>query len=121
VLPMGKQAVHWLECYINVARPKLLKGHAEEAALWLDRYGERMDGQGVRRVIYQHAHAAKLQTQVSPHSLRRACATHMLSHGAHPEHLRMLLGHATYGTLRHYLRVTISDLKSTHANSQPGQ
>jgi site-specific recombinase XerD len=34
--------------------------------------------------------------------------------------LQLLLGHSTLGTLSQYLRLTITDLKKTHARSKPG-
>jgi integrase/recombinase XerD len=120
MLPLGQQALHWLEQYLNVARPKLLKGNSDDA-LWLDILNKRMTSQAVGVMLRCHAHAAQIKTPLSPHGLRRACATHMLRHGAHPAQLRLLLGHATFGTLSQYLRLSITDLKNAHAQTNPGR
>ena len=59
--------------------------------------------------------------RISLHALRRACATHMLQHGAHPVQIQMLLGHATMKHLSQYLRLSITDIKAMHARSKVGR
>ena len=63
----------------------------------------------------------KAGLSLSSHSLRRACATHMLLNGAHPEQIRALLGHSRFGSLNHYLKVTINEVKKMHKRSKPGK
>ncbi len=62
-----------------------------------------------------------IKSPVTPHALRRACATHMLRGGAHPVEIQMLLGHASLRILSNYLKVTIVDMKKTHAKGKPGK
>ena len=121
MLPLGKQAVHWLREYLSQARPKFLQGQPDPRALWLNARGRPLSYFALEQVIHRQAQAANLATPITPHSLRRACATHMLGHGAHPVQLQLLLGHATLKTLSQYLRLTISELKSTHAQTAPGR
>ena len=121
VVPLGKQAVHWLKRYIEHGRPKLVKDRIDEEGLWVSKDGKKMGGAGIRVAVQRYATAAGIKTPISPHTLRRACATHMLRRGAHPVQLQMLLGHSTMVTLSQYLRVTITDLKSTHSKSNPGR
>ena len=120
VVPLGKQAVHWLKQYLEHGRPKLVHDHIDEEALWVGRDGKRISGAGIRVAVLRYAAAAGIETPVTPHGLRRACVTHMLRRGAHPVQLQMLLGHATMATLSQYLRVTITDLKAAHRRSKPG-
>ena len=51
-------------------------------------------------------------TPLTPHGIRRACATHMLNRGAHPVQLQMLLGHASLKHLSQYLRVTFREIQA---------
>jgi len=120
MLPLGKQAVHWLRVYIREAWPKLAKGRLNQDRLWLGTGGRAIAGTGLRMMLRQYCRPAGL-TPISPHALRRACATHMLQHGAHPVQIQLLLGHADLTSLSQYLRLTIRDIKAMHAASKPGR
>ena len=120
VVPVGEAAARWVGEYIATARPKLLRGDGDEQAVWIDRLGKPMTPYRISKMIVDHAEAAGLK-KITAHSLRRACVTHMLAHGAHPMQLRELLGHMSSQTLNKYLRVTITDIKKMHARSRPGQ
>ncbi len=120
MLPLGRQAALWLRQYIRDARPKLAKGRLNEERLWLGVDGRPISGPGLRMMLRQRTRAAGLPL-ISPHGLRRACATHMLQHGAHPVQIQLLLGHADLSTLSQYLRLTIRDIRNMHAASKPGR
>jgi len=121
VLPLGKQATQWLGRYIAQTRPKLLKEKIDESALWIDTHGKQLAYHAFQQILTRHSYDAGIRPSITPHAVRRACATHMLRHGAHPLQLQMLLGHATLKTLGQYLRLTITELQQTHAQSNPGQ
>jgi integrase/recombinase XerD len=121
MLPLGQEAVRWLKQYIAEARAKLLKGRTDESALWLTTRGTPLGYMPWAQLLRRHVQGASLTTPVSPHSIRRACATHMLRHGAHPLQLQLLLGHSSLKTLSQYLRLTIAEIKATHAQSPPGR
>ena len=121
VAPLGRHAVHWLQEYLTHARPKLLAGRIDEEALWLGNSGRPQGGQSMNLQAKTHARSAGIEIPVTLHALRRACATHMLQHGAHPVQLQMLLGHATLKHLSQYLRLSIQEIKAMHAQARPGQ
>ncbi len=119
VVPLGREAIRWLNQYLKDARPRLAVS-SDERALWLTRLGDRLNGVALRQMVWTYAHRAGLP-HVSPHALRRACATHMLRNGAHPVQIQLLLGHAGLRHLGQYLRLSIRDLHRTHRNSKPGR
>ena len=120
VVPLGRQAVYWLEQYLETARPALIKD-PNELALWINKNtGGKLGYHGTGRVIRQHAKSARLGN-LSPQHIRRACATHMLQNGAHPSQIQALLGHSDLRNLGQYLRLTIADMKRMHKRSRPGQ
>jgi len=121
LVPLGRQACHWIKCYLHVARPTLLGERPAGRALWIGSYGKPLSDPAVRVQIRKHAASAGIPPPLSPHSLRRACATHMLRNGAHPEQIRVLLGHADLKTLSQYLQVSLKDLKAMHERSNPGK
>lgn len=120
VLPIGDIAKHWIEKYLNEARPLLLK-NPEEQALWITERGTRLSYSTVDKLVSRYASSAGITGQFSTHSLRRACATHMLNNGAHPLEIQMLLGHSELKTLSQYLKVTIKDMRTMHEGSKLGQ
>ena len=124
MLPLGEKAFAWLRRYVDDARPALLRRNADAAALdvlWIATDGKPFGGQGISVMLKKYGREAKLSVPITPHSLRRACATHMLRNGAHPVQIQMLLGHATLRHLGQYLRLTITDIRKMHAQSRVGK
>ncbi len=64
------------------------------------------------------AHRAKV-AGVHPHSLRRACATHLLEGGADLRVVQELLGHVNLTTTMLYTRFSNDDLKKIHTRCHP--
>ena len=62
---------------------------------------------------------AKLDSDVTAHTFRRSCATELLRSGANMYHVKELLGHESLETLKHYAKLTITDLKAPHAKCHP--
>lgn len=120
IVPLGKQAVHWLRQYLKGSRRKLLAEELNTDALWISRRGKPWTYAAIAQTLNRHTKQAGLKA-ISPHGIRRACATHMLRAGAHPVQLQMLLGHSTLQTLSQYLRVSITDLQKAHAAQNPGR
>jgi integrase/recombinase XerD len=120
VVPLGKHAVYWIGQYLKHARPKLLKGRVDQTALWIGFKGRKLDATAIAAQMGNYSAQAGIP-RISPHSLRRACVTHMLRGGAHPVQLQMLLGHASLNMLSQYLRVSITEMMKMHKNSKPGR
>ena len=119
VVPVGRTALRWLESYLKAVRPFLLQA-PEEPAVFLDRRGRRLCYHAFAQIVRECArHAGPPGTHVTAHTFRRSCATELLRGGANMYHVKDLLGHATLNTLKHYVRLTITDLKRTHARCHP--
>jgi site-specific recombinase XerD len=118
--PLGPAAVEWLGRYLAEVRPGLV-GAASGEALWLACNGKALDGNALQAMMWRYRQAPGIITNIGLHSIRRACATHMLRRGASPVTIQMLLGHADMKHLSQYLRLTISDLQCAHAASRVGQ
>lgn len=118
VVPIGQTALACLQRYAKSVRPFLLRT-AEESALFLDRQGQRMPYHTFRRMMQRHAGRLGLAITVTPHTFRRSCTTELIRGGANLYHVKELLGHESLETLKHYTRLTIDDLKETHARCHP--
>ena len=119
LVPMGEEAQHWLERYLQFARPALA-GKRSLAPLFLQANGEAVTRQQVWTRIKQRAVAAGIDAaKVSPHGLRHSFATHLLNHGADLRALQMLLGHASLSTTQIYTLVAREGLKRLHKQHHP--
>ncbi|MBC2717922.1 MAG: tyrosine-type recombinase/integrase [Desulfobacteraceae bacterium] len=121
VVPLGKHSVLWIKRYLNEARPHLCGKQPNERALWFGERGGRIHPARVAHILKAYSKNAGLAQVITPHSLRRACATHMLRGGAHPVQIQILLGHSSLKSLSQYLRTTIADLHKMHKGSRPGR
>ena len=120
VVPLGTEASFWLRSYLEHARGRLLAG-ASFDALWISSKGRPLLYNAMQALFRHHSRAEGISTPISPHALRRACATHMLRNGAHPASIQLLLGHACVRHLSQYLRVTVTDIRRMHERSTPGK
>ena len=119
LVPMGEEAQHWLERYLQQARPALA-GKRSLAPLFLQANGEAVTRQQVWTRIKQRAVAAGIDAaKVSPHGLRHSFATHLLNHGADLRALQMLLGHSSLSTTQIYTLVARDQLKRVHRQHHP--
>lgn len=120
VLPLGNEAVKWLKEYMVKVRPKLAK-NTRCNVLWITKQGNPLVGIIYQKMLRHHAENAGLIGKVTGHTMRRACATHMLKNGAHPVSVQHLLGHADLSTLGRYLNLSLDDLRKVHAKSKVGR
>lgn len=120
VVPVSKAVCKMIHNYIMVVRPALLNGK-DTGHLILNRWGRKMDPNGVWAVVKRCAHLAGIKKNVSTHTFRHTCATHMLKNGAPVRHIQEMLGHESLESTQIYTRVTINDLKEIHARYHPGE
>jgi len=119
VVPIGRTALRYLESYLKAVRPFLLRDPGERA-VFLDQKGHRLRYNALAMIVRSCAIRAGLgDMHVTAHTFRRSCATELLRGGANMYHVKDLLGHATLNTLKHYAKLTITDLKKTHAKCHP--
>ncbi|CAN5422282.1 site-specific tyrosine recombinase XerD [soil metagenome] len=118
IVPLGEEAVSWIERWLREGREQILHGRAADA-LFVTSRGEGMTRQRFWLLIKAHALAAGIGVPLSPHTLRHAFATHLLNHGADLRVVQLLLGHADIGTTQIYTHVARERLKSLHAAHHP--
>jgi integrase/recombinase XerD len=118
LVPLGEEAVGWIERYLREARPALAK-RAASAALFLTARGAPMTRQAFWHLIRRYGARAIPGKALSPHVLRHAFATHLINHGADLRVVQMLLGHADISTTQIYTHVARERLKALHAKHHP--
>ena len=118
LVPLGEEAIKWLEKYILNTRADLLKGQVTDA-LFVTTRGAAMTRQAFWYLIKRYAVQAEIISTISPHTLRHAFATHLLNHGADLRVVQMLLGHSDLSTTQIYTHVAQARLKSLHSLHHP--
>lgn len=118
LIPLGEEAIAWLESYLKTARPLLLGGQPGDI-LFPSQRGTPMTRQTFWHRIKLHAQVAGIRASLSPHTLRHAFATHLLNHGANLRTVQMLLGHTSLSTTQIYTHVARVRLQQLHAQHHP--
>jgi integrase/recombinase XerD len=120
VVPLSSRVCRLVETYILMVRPAMLNAK-DTGHLIVNRWGRQMDPNGVWKAVKRCVELAGIRKNVSTHTFRHTCATHMLKNGAPVRHLQEMLGHESLESTQIYTRVTINDLKQIHAKYHPSE
>ena len=118
LVPLGEEALAWLQRYLRDARPVLL-GERTSEVLFPSQRGQQMTRQTFWHRLRQIAVVGGVQKPLSPHTLRHAFATHLLNHGADLRVVQLLLGHSDLSTTQIYTHVAKQRLHDMHARFHP--
>ncbi|NRN27189.1 site-specific tyrosine recombinase XerD [Photorhabdus heterorhabditis subsp. aluminescens] len=119
LVPLGEEAIYWLENYMEYGRNELLNGATLDVIFPSNR-GQQMTRQTFWYRIKHYAVLAGIDTErLSPHVLRHAFATHLLNHGADLRVVQMLLGHSDLSTTQIYTHVATERLRLLHQQHHP--
>lgn len=117
-VPIGEQALVWLDKYLLESRPKILT-LPDDGAMFLTHFGERFAIESFTHVVKRHIVAAGIEKLGSCHLFRHTAATLMLEGGADIRYIQEMLGHVCLGTTEIYTRVSILQLKKVHDATHP--
>jgi integrase/recombinase XerD len=120
VVPLSQRVCNLTRSYLLSVRTALLNGK-DDGALILNRWGRQMNANGIWAIVKRSEEQSGIRKNISPHTFRHTCATHMMNHGAPIRHVQELLGHESLESTQIYTRVTINDLKEIHARCHPGE
>lgn len=118
LVPLGEEALAWLERYLVEARPELMRG-AQCPHVFVTARRAAMTRQAFWHAIRRNAQAAGIRREISPHMLRHSFATHLLNHGADLRVVQLLLGHSDLSTTQIYTHLAREGLKRLHARHHP--
>lgn len=124
MVPLSDSAQKALNQYMDV-RPQFVAGEdATRQGKWL--FPSRTSDSGhltrqrFAQLLKDLARAAKIdEERVSPHILRHAFATHLLSNGADLRAVQKMLGHADIATTQIYTHIIGKKLKKTVEENHP--
>jgi integrase/recombinase XerD len=119
IVPVGSYARAAIDAYLVRARPVFSVRGTATPALFLGARGARLSRQNAWLLLRAAAEKAKLDVELSPHSMRHSFATHLLQGGADVRVVQELLGHASVATTQIYTRVTADALRDVYVTSHP--
>ncbi|MGA2607703.1 MAG: tyrosine recombinase XerC [Terriglobia bacterium] len=120
IVPFGSKAKQALEDYLPV-RQRILQERKKsgQQALFLNVWGERLTTRSVDRLVKKYVRHYGPAVKVSPHSLRHAFASHLLTEGADLRAIQEMLGHASLSTTQKYTQVSIKQLIEVYDKTHP--
>ena len=110
IVPVGRNALSWIEKYIKAVRPRYIKDKSHSYVFINHKTGERLTVWGVRWAI-QETLKRNGNKPIKPYSLRVTSATHLLFNGMNIVYISKLLGHSGIKTTRGYLHIDLEHLK----------
>ena len=117
LVPLGEEAVDWVAKFLKQGRGMLLK--SESDIVFPSKRGVAMTRQTFWHRIKLYSKMADIQSDLSPHTMRHAFATHLLNHGADLRVVQMLLGHSDLSSTQIYTHVATERLQKLVAEHHP--
>ncbi|HED18524.1 MAG TPA: site-specific tyrosine recombinase XerD [Gammaproteobacteria bacterium] len=118
LVPVGDEAVIWLQRYCRQARQELLRGKSSNR-LFVSRKSGSITRQAFWYRLREYALRSDVRGHLSPHTLRHAFATHLVNNGADLRVVQMLLGHSDLSTTQIYTHVARERLRQVHREHHP--
>lgn len=117
-IPIGSIAINALRQYIEKAR-NLMISNNDEQALFVNVNGGRLTRQGFWKIIKQYKNQAKINKDITPHTLRHSFAAHLLENGADLRSIQEMLGHSDISSTQIYAQIAKNKIKEIYKKTHP--
>ena len=119
-VPFSDVAGHYVKRYLQGERKEMARQIATKCdALFLTAYG-RIDDSSIRRSFKDTLKKTGLAgKELTVHSIRHSCATHLLEAGADVRYVQELLGHESIETTVKYTHLNMENLKRAYKSAHP--
>lgn len=103
-IPLGNRSIKLLKEYMEKVRPLLIRTE-DEKSLFINTNGQKMTRQGYWKILKQYKDQAKIEKEITPHTIRHSFAVHMLQNGADVKKVQELLGHTDVASTMVYTQM----------------
>lgn len=118
-VPIGSEAMKYTQIYVEHIRRHLNIAKGHENYVFLNRRGKKLTRVYVFMVIKELAQKIGLKKNISPHTFRHSCATHLLEGGADLRTIQEILGHESITTTEIYTHLDKDYLRQTILQYHP--
>ena len=118
LIPIYTAALQALTTYITDVRSTML-AHSDERALFVNINGSRMSRQGFWKILKAYQASARINKEITPHTLRHSFAVHLLENGADLISLQELMGHCDISSTQMYTQMVNQKLKAVYEKCHP--
>ena len=115
-IPLGNRSLKCLKEYMEKVRPLLIRTE-EEKTLFINTNGQKMTRQGYWKILKQYKEQAKIDKEITPHTIRHSFAVHMLQNGAEVKTVQELLGHTDVASTMMYTQMANLNVKDDYFKS----
>lgn len=120
LVPVTDFALNWLDKYLkNVRDPALLKKGVACDFLFLNNRAGQLTRQAVWQSIKKYSKLAKIDKDITPHTLRHTFATHLLENGADLRVVQEILGHSDISTTQIYTNLSQKHILDVYQKTHP--
>lgn len=118
MIPIGSIAIAALQEYLIKSRNFLVQSENEKA-LFVNVNGKRLTRQGFWKIIKQYKNQAKINKDITPHTLRHSFAAHLLENGADLRSIQEMLGHSDISSTQIYAQIAKNKIKEIYKKTHP--
>ena len=117
-VPLYPAALKALTIYMHEVRDAMVSD-PEEKALFVNVSGSRMSRQGFWKILKHYQSTAKIDKEITPHTLRHSFAVHLLERGADLGSLQELMGHSDISSTQVYTHLLNQKLRNVYDQCHP--
>ena len=117
-IPLYPAALKALTVYLRDIRAGMV-ADPQERALFVNISGVRMSRQGFWKILKHYQATARIEKDITPHTLRHSFAVHLLENGADIGSVQELMGHSDISSTQMYTHMINSKLKTVYEKYHP--
>ena len=112
LIPFGDEALESLQKYLH-------KRNSRNIYIFLNNRDNKLSRVGFWQRVKIYLKRVHLKSDITPHTLRHAFATHLLNRGADLRSVQLLLGHSDLSTTQIYTHIAKQRLSEMHKKHHP--
>lgn len=118
IIPLGSQCIKALGDYLQFSR-SFLAQDKNSGKLFVNCTGGNLTRQGFWKIIKEYKEKARIEKEITPHTLRHSFAAHLLENGADLSSIQEMLGHSDISSTQIYTKLVKTRIKEVYNKAHP--